>query len=127
MNKDKAVIYDPENIFAKVLRGEIPCTKVYENDHALAFEDINPLAPVHILIIPKGDYVSSADFNKHATDPEVVGFTRAVGEVATLKGLDETGYRVLSNHGSDAHQDVPHYHVHVVGGRDLGGMMDRPN
>lgn len=117
--------YDPKNIFAKILRGEIPCAKVHENEHVLAFEDINPLAPVHLLIIPKGAYVSSADFNKRATDPEIVGFTRAVGEVATLKGLDETGYRVLSNHGADAHQDVPHYHVHVVGGRDLGEMMKR--
>jgi len=117
--------YDPENIFAKILRGEIPCSKVYENDHALAFEDINPLAPVHILIIPKGAYVSSADFTNQATDPEIAGFMRACGEVATRKGLDATGYRMLSNHGVDAHQDVPHYHVHVIGGCDLGGMMKK--
>ncbi len=115
--------YDAENIFAKILRGDIPCTKVFENDHALAFEDINPLAPVHVLVIPKGAYVSSADFCQKASEPEIVDFTRAVGAVAALKGLDETGYRTLSNHGEDSHQDVPHYHVHVVGGRDLGGMI----
>lgn len=115
--------YDPENIFAKILRGEIPCTKVFENDHALAFEDINPQAPVHVLVIPKRAYVSSADFSSDASDIEIVDFTRAVGRVAQLKGLEPSGYRILSNHGADAHPDVPHYHVHVFGGRDLGGII----
>ncbi len=119
--------YDPENIFAKILRGEIPCTKVFENDHALAFEDINPQAPVHVLVIPKGAYVSMADFSSQATDLEIAAFNRAVGEVARLKGLQETGYRTLANHGDDAHQDVPHYHVHVLGGRDLGGLVKPPS
>lgn len=117
--------YDSENIFAKILRGEIPCTRVYENDHALAFEDINPLAPVHVLVIPKGAYISHADFSGKATDIEMADFNRAVGEVARLKGLDKTGYRTLANHGTDARQDVFHYHVHVVGGRDLGPMIKK--
>ena len=115
--------YDPENIFAKILRGEIPCTKVFENDHALAFEDINPQAPVHVLVIPKGAYVSMADFSAEASDIEIADFNRAVGCVAKIKGLNESGYRTLANHGRDGRQDVFHYHVHVVGGRDLGGMI----
>jgi len=115
--------YDPENIFAKILRGEIPCTQVFENDHALAFEDINPQAPVHVLVIPKGAYVSMSDFSAHASDIEIADFNRAVGRVAEIKDLHKSGYRTLANHGADAHQDVPHYHVHVVGGRDLGGMI----
>lgn len=117
--------YDTENIFAKILRGEIPCNRVYENDHALAFEDINPSAPVHVLVIPKGAYVSHTDFSENASDIEMAEFTRAVGEVAKRSGLVETGYRTLANHGSDARQDVFHYHVHVVGGRDLGGMIKK--
>ena len=117
------MIYDQENIFAKILRGETPCTKVFENDHALAFEDVNPLAPIHVLIIPKLAYVSMADFSAAASDTEIADFNRAVGEVAKIKGLIETGYRTLSNHGADARQDVLHYHVHLVGGRDLGRML----
>ncbi len=117
--------YDPENIFAKILRGEIPSTKVLENEQALAIEDINPVAPVHVLVMPKAAYVSGADFSARASDLEIAQLHRLVGRVATLKGLDETGYRTLSNHGPDAHQEVDHYHVHVVGGRDLGGMIKR--
>ena len=117
------MIYDYENIFAKILIGEIPCTKVFESDHALAFEDINPLAPIHILIIPKGPYISMVDFSAMASDVEIVDFNRAVGEVAKLKGLAKTGYRTLANHGTDARQDVLHYHVHLLGGRDLGGII----
>jgi histidine triad (HIT) family protein len=117
------MIYDHENIFAKILRDEIPFTKVFENDHALAFEDINPLAPVHVLIIPKRAYVSMVDFSSMASDIEIADFNRAVGKVAKLKGLIETGYRTLANHGTDGRQDVFHYHVHLIGGRDLGGII----
>jgi diadenosine tetraphosphate (Ap4A) HIT family hydrolase len=118
------MIYDYENIFAKILRDEIPSIKVFENDHALAFEDINPLAPVHVLIIPKRAYVSMVDFSSTASDIEIADFNRAVGNVAKLKGLIETGYRTLANHGADSRQDVFHYHVHLIGGRDLGGIIN---
>jgi histidine triad (HIT) family protein len=115
--------YDPQNIFARILRGEIPCRKVFENEHALAFHDINPQAPSHILVIPKGPYVSFDDFAAHAKPEEIVGFVRAVGAVARGQGLAESGYRILANHGADAHQEVPHFHVHIFGGRPLGRML----
>jgi histidine triad (HIT) family protein len=115
--------YDHENIFAKILNGEIPCTKVFENDHALAFEDINPIAPVHVLIVPKQAYISMVDFASTASDVEIADFNRAVGEAARLKGIIETGCRTLANHGNDARQDVFHYHVHLLGGHDLGGLV----
>ena len=115
--------YDVENIFAKILRGEIPCDKVYEDEHALAFRDINPQTPTHVLVIPKGPYVSSDDFTANASDAELAGFLRAVGHVAREAGLAEPGYRFLANHGGDAHQEVPHFHVHVFGGKDLGRMI----
>jgi diadenosine tetraphosphate (Ap4A) HIT family hydrolase len=115
--------YDSENIFAKILRGEIPCDKVYEDDHALAFRDINPQTPTHILVIPKGAYVSSDDFTAHAGEAELAGFLRAVGHVAREAGLVDPGYRILANHGDDAHQEVPHFHVHIFGGADLGRMI----
>lgn len=115
--------YDPENIFAKILRGEIPCNKVYEDEHALAFHDINPQAPVHVLVIPKGEYVSMADFTAHAPDTLIVGFMRAVGKVADELGLVEPGYRTLANAGANAHQEVPHLHIHIFGGRMLGPML----
>lgn len=115
--------YDPENIFAKILRGEIPCNKAYESAHALAFHDINPQTPTHILVIPKGPYESSDDFSAHASDAEIADFVRAVGFVAREAGLVEPGYRILANHGRDAHQDVPHFHVHVFGGKNLGRMI----
>lgn len=117
--------YDPNNIFAKILRGEIPCNKVYENEYALAFHDINPQAPVHVLVIPKGEYVSMADFTADAPDELVVGFFRAVGIVAKELGLVEPGYRTLANAGENAHQEVPHLHVHIFGGSALGPMLDR--
>ncbi len=117
--------YDPENIFAKILRGEIPCDKVYEDDAALAFKDINPQAPVHVLVIPKGAYASMDDFSEKATDAEIAGFFRAVGTVAREFGAVEDGYRFLSNTGADAHQEVSHFHVHIFAGRDLGGMIRR--
>ncbi|WP_020590456.1 histidine triad nucleotide-binding protein [Kiloniella laminariae] len=112
--------YDSNNIFAKILRGEIPCTKVFENEHVFAFNDIAPKAPVHVLIIPKGAYVSFADFSAKATAEEIVALNRAVGEIAREKGIDVTGYRLLANHAEHARQDVPHYHVHLLGGVDLG-------
>lgn len=117
--------YDPENIFAKILRGEIPCDKVFENDHALAFRDIAPQTPVHILVVPKGAYVSMDDFSENASDVEIGDLMRAVGHVARENGLVDPGYRILANHGRDGHQEVPHFHVHVFGGRDLGGMVRR--
>ena len=117
--------YDNENVFAKILRGELPCDKVYENDHALAFKDIQPQAPVHILVIPKGPYISMDDFSENASDAEISEFFRVVGQVARDARVVETGYRMLANHGDDGRQEVPHFHVHVFGGRDLGGMVRR--
>lgn len=117
--------YDLGNVFARILRGEIPCTKVYEDAFALAFDDLNPQAPVHILVIPKGAYVSWADFSASASDAEIAGFVRAIGTVARQLGLEEPGYRLLANAGLDAHQEVPHLHVHVFGGRPLGPLLAR--
>ena len=116
--------YDLNNVFAKILRGEIPCRKVHETPHALAFHDINPQAPVHVLVIPKGAYVSMADFAAHASADEQAGFVRAIGEAATALGLVEPGYRILANHGHHAHQEVPHLHIHIFGGRPLGPMLE---
>lgn len=117
--------YDDGNIFAKILRGEIPCSKVYEDDHALAFDDINPQAPTHILVIPKGPYVSWDDFSARAPDAEIAGFVRAVGHVARAAGLVEPGYRLLANTGVNSHQEVPHLHVHIFAGKALGPMLAR--
>ncbi|WP_419814828.1 histidine triad nucleotide-binding protein [Glacieibacterium sp.] len=115
--------YDQGNIFAKILRGEIPCNKVFEDDFALAFHDIAPQAPVHVLVIPKGPYVSWADFSATATDAEIGGFVRAVGQVARDLGLEEPGYRLLANTGVHGNQVVPHLHVHIFGGRQFGAML----
>lgn len=115
--------YDSANIFAKILRGEIPCKKVHEDAFALAFHDIHPKAPTHILVIPKGAYISHDDFAAKASAEEIAGFTRAVGIVARNAGVAETGYRLIANCGADAHQEVPHYHVHILGGRALGPML----
>ncbi|MBN9505840.1 MAG: histidine triad nucleotide-binding protein [Altererythrobacter sp.] len=117
--------YDPENIFAKILRGEIPCNKVYEDEWALAFHDIAPQAPVHILIVPKGAYVSWDDFSASAPAEEIAGFVRAVGRVARENGLVAPGYRLLANVGADGGQEVPHFHVHLFGGAPLGRMIAR--
>ena len=117
--------YDDSNIFAKILRGEIPNRTVYEDDTALAFHDINPQAPVHILVIPKGRYVSWDDFTATATDAEITGFIRAVGHVARAAGLAAPGYRLLSNIGGHGHQEVPHLHVHIFGGAQMGAMLPR--
>lgn len=118
--------YDDKNIFAKILRGEIPCKKVYEDEHTLAFHDINPQAPVHVLVIPKGAYVSMEDFSAKASATEQAAFIRAIGQVARQMGVVDGGFRVLANHGRDGHQEVPHLHMHVFGGRDLGPMIGRP-
>ena len=115
--------YDDSNIFAKILRGELPAKTVLENDHVLAFHDINPLAPVHVLVIPKGPYVSWDDFSAKASDAEIAALTRAVGEVARMVGADAQGYRVLSNVGKRGGQEVPHLHVHIFGGAPLGPML----
>ncbi len=115
--------YDPGNIFARILRGEIPSQRVYEDAFAVAFHDLHPQAPVHVLVIPRGAYVSWADFSANASDAEIAGFVRAVGAVARQLGLEESGYRLLANAGLDAHQEVPHLHVHLFGGRKLGPML----
>jgi diadenosine tetraphosphate (Ap4A) HIT family hydrolase len=115
--------YDRENIFAKILRGEIPCQKVHEDDYVLAFKDINPRKAIHVLVIPKGEYVSFDDFSANASDAEIVGFTRAVGEIARDLGIAEAGYRFLANTGPDGGQEVPHFHVHIFGGERVGPMV----
>jgi len=115
--------YDQQNIFAKILRGEIPCTKVYEDDWALAFNDINPAAPIHVLVIPKGAYVSLDDFSANASADEIAGLYRAVGAVARQLGVADAGYRTIANTGSDGGQEVPHFHVHILGGAPIGPMV----
>ncbi|HYU97131.1 MAG TPA: histidine triad nucleotide-binding protein [Sphingomicrobium sp.] len=117
--------YDDSNIFARILRGEIPSTKVYEDEQVLAFNDINPLAPTHVLVIPKGPYVSWDDFSAKASDAEIAGFIRAVGKIAREADLVEPGYRVLANVGVNSGQEVPHLHLHIFGGRPLGPMLAR--
>ena len=118
--------YDRNNVFARILRGELPCSKVYEDEHVLAFRDIQPQAPTHIVVIPKGEYVSVDDFSANATEAELAAFMRAIGHIAREEGVRASGYRILANHGAAAHQDVPHFHLHLFGGRDLGPMLRRP-
>jgi len=125
MGIDATRPYDEANIFARILRGEIPCRKVHEDEHVLAFHDINPQAPVHILVIPKGAYVSWDDFSQRASAAEIEGFVRGVGKVARDQGLVAPGYRLLANTGPESGQEVPHLHVHVFGGRPLGPMLAR--
>lgn len=117
--------YDDENIFAKILRGEIPNKTVYEDEWALAFHDINPQAPHHILVIPKGKFVSWDDFSMKASEAEIAGFVRAVGHVAREADMVEPGYRLLANVGKHGHQEVPHLHVHIFAGKPLGPMLSR--
>ena len=117
--------YDNTNIFARILRGEIPSNKVYEDEHALAFHDINPQAPVHILVIPKGAYVSWDDFSDRASAEEIAGFVKAVGHVARSQGMVTRGYRLLANVGRNGGQEVPHLHVHIFAGGPLGPMLAR--
>lgn len=115
--------YDPNNIFAKILRGEIPCKKVYEDAHVLSFHDISPQAPSHILVIPKGAYRDMNDFSQNASPEEITALFRAVGVIAKQEGLDEAGYRLISNCGANGGQEVPHLHLHILGGRKLGRMV----
>ena len=115
--------YDDNNIFARILRGEIPSRKVYEDEWSYAFHDINPLSPVHVLVIPRGRYVSLADFSVRASEAEISGFFRAVGTIARDLQLEEPGYRILANCGDHSGQEVPHFHVHIFGGRPLGRML----
>lgn len=117
--------YDRNNVFARILRGELPCTKVYEDEHVLAFLDINPLAPTHVLVIPKGEYVSLDDFAAKASAAEHSAMIRALGQIAKERGVTEAGHRIIANSGADGHQEVPHFHVHLFGGRDLGRMLLR--
>ncbi|WP_289041834.1 histidine triad nucleotide-binding protein [uncultured Aliiroseovarius sp.] len=122
-------VYDDQNIFAKILRGEIPNDTVYEDEFALAFRDIQPQAPVHVLVIPKGPYVSYDHFANTATDAEIVGYTRAIGKVCAMMGVEPgaggQGFRTISNAGEDGVQEVPHLHTHILGGRPLGRMLER--
>ena len=119
--------YDNQNIFAKILRGEIPCDKIYEDDFVLAFEDVRPQAPSHALIIPKGKFTDINDFSKNASDNEIVGLNRAIATVADQLGISENsggnGYRLISNAGNDSHQEVPHLHFHLLAGKPLGPML----
>jgi histidine triad (HIT) family protein len=117
--------YDPSNVFARILRGELPCKKVFEDDHVLAFHDINPLAPLHVLVIPKGEFVSMDDFAAKASPEQIAAFFRAVGAIAREHGVAESGYRFLANTGADGHQEVPHFHVHLFGGAPLGPMIKK--
>ena len=121
--------YDANNIFARILRKEIPCDKIYENDHVLAFKDINPQAKIHVLVIPKGAYVNMDDFSQNAKNYEIVAFTRALGEVTKIVGLSSysegKGYRYIGNNGPDGGQEVPHLHFHIVGGEPLGRMVPK--
>lgn len=115
--------YDSENIFAKIIRGEIPCEQVYQDESVLAFRDITPAAPVHILVVPKGEYVSFNDFVQKAGADVVAGFFSKVQRIAEAEGLVASGYRLITNHGQDASQSVPHFHVHILGGHALGGLV----
>jgi histidine triad (HIT) family protein len=117
--------YDRNNVFARILRGEIPCKKVYEDEHVLAFDDITARAPTHVLVIPKGEYASLDDLSEKASADEITALVRALGHIARELGVAESGYRILANTGPAARQEVPHFHVHLFGGRDLGGMLPR--
>jgi histidine triad (HIT) family protein len=115
--------YDRNNVFARILRGDIPCNKVYEDEYVLAFDDITARAPTHVLVIPKGEYVSLDDFTANGSEAELAALIRAIGHIARERGVTESGFRIIANNGPAAHQEVPHFHVHVLGGRDLGGML----
>lgn len=117
------MVYDANNVFAKILRGELPCDKIYEDDDVLAFNDIKPQAPVHVLVIPKAPYISMADLTADAPDDVITVLFRGVGHVAREMGLEKSGYRILVNSGHDSHQEVPHVHVHILAGRMLGPML----
>lgn len=116
-------LYDEHNVFAKILRGDIPCRKIHEDAHVLAFPDLYPKAPVHILVIPKGPYVDVADFGARASEAEITAFWRAVSDIAAKAGLTEGGFRIVANAGANGGQEVPHFHVHILGGRAIGPMV----
>ena len=118
------MIYDEQNVFAQILRGDLPCTKVHETNHSLAFHDIAPQAKTHVLVIPKGAYVSWDDFSANATGEEQADYVAAIGATARKLGVETSGYRVLANHGRDSHQEVPHLHVHILAGQPLGPMLE---
>ena len=115
--------YDENNIFAKILRSEIDCKKINENDHAFAFLDINPQAPIHILIIPKNPYINMYDFNKNASSVEILSFWELANTIIDHQGIKNHGFRIISNSGKDGNQDVPHFHLHILGGKNLGRMI----
>ena len=115
--------YNPDNIFAKIIRGDIPCNKVYEDDHVLAFHDVAPQAPVHILVIPKGAYLSLDDFNARASEEEIIAFHRGVAAIVKQEGLTQNGFRAIANTGAHGGQEVPHFHLHLLGGAALGAML----
>lgn len=117
------MVYDSNNIFAKILRGEIPCNKVYEDDHVLAFSDIAPKAPVHILVVPRGQYVSIDDFGANAPAAEIKAFFVAIDKIVSEKGLKESGFRCIANTGLNGGQEVPHFHMHILGGCKIGPMV----
>jgi histidine triad (HIT) family protein len=125
MSIDATQPYDDSNVFARILRGEIPSKRIYEDEYALAFQDINPAAPTHVLVIPTGPYVSWDDFSAKASEAEIAGFVRAVGKVARDAGAVDSGYRLLANTGLNSGQEVPHLHVHIFAGRPLGPMLSR--
>ena len=115
--------YDKNNIFAKILRGQIPCKIVYENEHVLAFHDVSPQKKVHVLVIPKGEYIDLNDFNNNASDKEIVEFNKAITHVSNLLGVNDKGYRTLTNIGNDGGQEVPHFHFHIFAGEKIGKMV----
>ncbi|MDM5146972.1 HIT domain-containing protein [Candidatus Persebacteraceae bacterium Df01] len=117
------MIYDNSNVFAKILRNELPCNKIYESEYSLAFYDISPQATIHALVITKCAYVSFADFSARASEAEIVGYIRDIGEVARLLGVEADGYRLIANHGANANQEVPHLHVHIFAGQKLGSLL----
>jgi diadenosine tetraphosphate (Ap4A) HIT family hydrolase len=121
------IAYDDNNIFARILRGEIPCDKLHEDEHSLAFCDIRPQAPTHILVIPKGKYMNVADFGTNASPAEIAGFWRTVAKLAEKEGLTDNGFRVIANTGLNGGQEVPHFHAHILGGRALGPMLKKPD
>lgn len=123
--KGKKMAYDKNNIFAKILRGEIPCNKIYENEHTFAFHDVNPQTPIHALVIPKGEYVSMVDFSENASEAEISSLFKTVTKVARELGVENNGYRILSNIGDNANQEVKHLHIHIFGGCDVGAMICR--
>lgn len=117
--------YDTNNVFAKILRNEIPCKKIAEDDYSLAFHDAFPKSKFHALIIPKGSYISAQDFSENASEAEIVSLVKMIGKVAKELGVNLSGYRILSNHGKDSNQEVPHFHVHICGGENLGPLLEK--